>query len=120
MILVDASIWVDYFRQGHARLGALLDAQQVLTHPFVIGEVSLGNLPNRLVTLADLRDLPSVATATDKEVSDFIERERLYGLGSGYVDAHLLAATLLSPGAALWTRDVRLAGAADRLGLLAP
>lgn len=35
----------------------------------------------------------------------------------GYVDAHLLAAVALTPGAALWTRDMRLASLARTLGL---
>jgi hypothetical protein len=46
-----------------------------------------------------------------------IEREQLYGLGIGFVDAHLLAAVRLTPGALLWTRDRRLRQAATRLGL---
>lgn len=45
-----------------------------------------------------------------------IERNSLYGTGIGYVDAQLLAATRLTPGTALWSRDRRLALAAERLG----
>ena len=45
-----------------------------------------------------------------------IERRGLMGRGIGYVDAHLLAATLLTPEAALWTRDRRLAEIARELG----
>jgi predicted nucleic acid-binding protein len=40
-------------------------------------------------------------------------------LGIEYVDAHLLAAVRLTAGAALWTRDKRLLGVAQRLGLAA-
>ena len=35
----------------------------------------------------------------------------------GYTDAHLLAATKLSPGTRLWTRDRRLGSATARLGI---
>ena len=46
-----------------------------------------------------------------------IEEHKLMGRGIGYVDAHLLAAVALTPGAALWTRDTRLASLARTLGL---
>jgi predicted nucleic acid-binding protein len=46
---------------------------------------------------------------------DLVERERLYSTGIGFVDAHLLASTLLTPRARLWTRDRRLHEAAERL-----
>ena len=46
-----------------------------------------------------------------------MERERLYGLGCGLVDITLLASTLITPGARLWTLDKRLAGLAQRFGI---
>jgi len=44
----------------------------------------------------------------------FIEREKHYGLGCGLVDLSLLASTLMTPGARLWTLDKRLAELAAR------
>ena len=44
MILVDTSIWIDHWRTGDERLKSMLEAGQVLVHPFVVGELSLGNL----------------------------------------------------------------------------
>jgi hypothetical protein len=44
-------------------------------------------------------------------------RRRLYGHGLGFIDAHLLAAALLTPDARLWTRDRRLRDAAERVGV---
>jgi hypothetical protein len=41
----------------------------------------------------------------------------LFGVGIGYVDAHLLAATRLTAAATFWTRDKRLHIVAKRLGL---
>ena len=83
-------------------------------HPFVLGELALGNFRRRDV-LDTLRDLPPATVATDGEVLDFIERNALFGLGIGYVDAHLLAAVGLTSGASLLTRDNRLAAAAEQL-----
>lgn len=117
MILVDTSVWVDHFRAGNLALAAMLDTGAVLAHPFVIGELALGNLRQRQVVLDALSDLPRAAVATDAEVLHFIDRHRLAGRGVGYVDAHLLAAARLTPGALLWTGDRRLHGLAARMGL---
>ena len=91
----------------------------MLSHPFIIGELALGNLRQREVILAALRDLPAAPVANDAEMLIFIAGHGLYGLGIGYVDAHLLAACLLSPGTRLWTRDERLGDAARRLEIIA-
>ncbi len=48
-----------------------------------------------------------------------IETRHLYELGIGLIGAHLLAATLLTDDARLWTRDQRLGTAASSLGLAA-
>lgn len=118
MILVDTSIWIDHLRQGDERLSNLLNQGQVLAHPFVIGELALGNLQNRGAILDALQDLPQSPVATDSEVLGFIQENFLYGRGIGYIDAHLLAAVRLSPGATLWTRDKRLLAAGKNLGLV--
>jgi predicted nucleic acid-binding protein len=119
MILVDSSVWVDHLRQGDQRLVTLLDSSQVLTHPFVIGEIALGSLKNRESILGSLKGLPLAETATDEEVQQFIESNALFGLGIGYIDAHLLAAVRLNAGSQLWTRDKRLGAVANRMGLTA-
>jgi predicted nucleic acid-binding protein len=117
MILVDSTVWVDYLRRGDPKLADLLNAGLVWTHPFIIGEIALGSLRNRETILGALRDLPCATHASDNEVQSFIERQPLYSLGIGYIDAHLLAATRLTPGMKLWTRDRRLHEVASRLGL---
>jgi predicted nucleic acid-binding protein len=117
VILVDTSVWIDHLRSDDAGLKEHLQAGRVLSHPFVIGELALGNLLGRQVILVALQDLPQANTATDAEVMRFIASHQLYGLGIGYVDAHLLAAVRLTPGASLWTRDKRLREVASRLGV---
>ncbi len=117
MVLVDTSVWVDHLQRGNAELTALLNRGQVLAHPFVIGELALGSLQQRNVVLQAMQNLPACATATDAEVFSFINTHALYGIGIGYVDAHFLAATRLTPTAKLWTLDKRLQAAATRLAL---
>ena len=111
MILVDTSVWIDHFRAGNAELKELLLNEAVLCHPFVIGELACGNLANRHEILALLAELPGAKVLDEGEVLEFIERQRLYGLGIGLVDVHLIASCLLSH-AALWTLDKKLKDAA--------
>ena len=119
MILVDTSIWIDHLRSGDARLAALLNAGQVLTHPFVIGEIAMGSLRRRDTVLSLLTDLPSATVASDLEVLRLIEGHGLHGRGLGYIDAHLVAAALLTSGASIWTRDNALDSCARQLGVAA-
>jgi predicted nucleic acid-binding protein len=108
VILVDTSVWVDHLRSGDSVLIALLESGQVAGHPFVVGELAMGNLRQRKVVLEAMRELPQMAVASDEEVLHFVEERALFGRGIGYVDAHLLASLHLTPGTQLWTRDQRL------------
>jgi predicted nucleic acid-binding protein len=117
VILVDTSVWVDHLRAADEMLAGFLDAGMVLAHPFVIGELALGNPGRRETMLRALSDLPPAVVATDAEVLHFIDRHTLSGRGIGYIDVHLLAAVRLTAGAELWTRDKRLQGIAVQLDL---
>jgi hypothetical protein len=117
LILVDTSVWVDHLRADNSALKRLLSAGRVLAHPFVIGELALGQMRQREIILAALSDLPRAELATDAEVLGFIDRQTLFGRGVGYLDVHLLASVRLTAGARLWTRDARLRHVAEALGL---
>jgi predicted nucleic acid-binding protein len=117
VILADSTVWIDHLRHGNSLLANLLNAGQVWTHPFIIGEIALGSLRQRSEVLALLRNLPTATQASDDEVQLFIEQLPLYSLGIGYIDAHLLAATRLTSGLRLWTRDRRLHDTALRFGV---
>ena len=115
-VLVDTSVWVDHFRRHNEHLAALLAADQVLAHPLVIGEIACGTPPRRRQTLSDLDNLQAAQQASVREAMDFVDREPLFGQGCGLVDVLLLASTLMTPGARLWTLDQRLGALAERFG----
>lgn len=117
MILVDTSVWVDHLRKGEIALQRLLENEQVLSHPLVIGELAMGSLGQRSVVLSAMQDLPGAKVAYDDEVLRFIADRKLFGLGIGYIGAHLLAAVQITPEALLWTRDKRLSAIASKLSL---
>lgn len=115
MIIADTSIWVDHFRREDEELKGLLYSGQVLLHPFIIGELSLGHFRSRKTVLQMLNDLPKAIIASDDEVAVFIEKHRLYGLGIGYIDSHLLASAFLTK-VRIWTKDKRFKEVAVKLG----
>ena len=92
MILADTSVWVDHLRGRNQIFAKLLQEEQILVHPFVIGELALGHLRPRTLILHYFHALPQSKLASHQEVLHFIDRHSLFGSGIGYVDAHLLAA----------------------------
>ena len=116
MILVDTSIWIDHLRDANPGLVKLLFADEVATHPFVIGEMALGTLRRRREILDLLAALPHLETAADQDVLRFVEEHGLPGTGIGWVDAHLLVA-VQAAGASLLTSHKSLRSAAARLGV---
>jgi predicted nucleic acid-binding protein len=117
MILVDTSVWIEHLQAGNDRLKTLLFDGQVLCHPFVIGELACGTLQKREEILTMLKALPEAYLLGHEEVISFLEARRLYGRGIGWVDAHLLASTLVT-GCSLWTFDKPLRRAAAVLNVL--
>ena len=117
-VLIDTSVWVDHFRRGNPELVQLIVSDQALTHPLIVAELACGTPPApRVQTLNDIDLLTHCRQASLREVMDFVEREHLFGLGCGVVGLALLASTLITPGAQLWTLDRRLADLVRRFGV---
>lgn len=117
-VLIDTSVWIDHFRNRNDVLVDLIELDLALAHPMVIVEIACGTPPApRIQTLNSMSLLQPCNQASFSEVMEFIEREGLYGLGCGLVDMSLLASTLITPGAELWTLDKRLAELAERFGI---
>ena len=117
MILPDTNIWIDHLRSPDGNFTSLLLNKRVRLHPYVLGEIALGlqGSTRRFVTLfSEVRE----AVVVDRsDILSFIEARKVHGTGIGYVDAHLLASTLMTAGGKLWTRDNRLRKQAERLGV---
>lgn len=117
-VLIDTSVWIDHFRKGNDVLVDLIGIDLALIHPMVIVEIACGTpLAPRAQTLNNIGLLQPCNQASLSEVMEFIEREKLYGLGCGLVDMTLLASTLITPGAEIWTLDKRLEELAGRFGV---
>ena len=118
MILVDSSVWIAHLagRPTARALPGLLAANQVSSHPAVIGEIALGSIANRLRVLRLLGQLPPAMPVSDADVLDFLTAHRLWGMGIGWVDVHLLAVAQRSQ-QTLWTLDKPLIAAAVRVSV---
>lgn len=117
MILADTSVWIDHLRAGNKEMREHLNQGRIVIHPFIIAELALGSLRGRTRTLALLDLLPQVQMAQLSEVRLTIEARRLYNLGIGLIDAHLIASVFLNPSTLLWTKDKRLRKTAEALGI---
>ncbi|MEK1928986.1 MAG: type II toxin-antitoxin system VapC family toxin [Pararhizobium sp.] len=115
MILADTSVWINHIRFGESVFAQLLANGNILMHPFVMGELSLGSLRERAAFLDLLRQMTEVTVASDAEVLQLIENRQIFSSGIGYGDAHLLTSITLMPGMLLWTLDKRLKAVAEKL-----
>lgn len=117
-VLVDTSVWVAHFRHANDALVDLIERDRILGHPMVLAEIACGTPPGpREQTLGDMALLGQAHLASWTEVMAFIESEKLYGLGCGFVDIALLASACITPNATLWTLDKKLLELAERFGV---
>jgi predicted nucleic acid-binding protein len=114
--LVDTSVWVDHFRRSNSALSQMLMDGEVLSHPFVIGELACADFKNRAEIRRLLTALPTTNPAEHDEVLHLVEDKRLFGRGIGWLDVHLLASCMIT-GCALWTNDKPLRAAAASLAV---
>lgn len=124
MILVDSSVWIDHFRNENKELSDLLairsqnTEREIISHPYIVGEIVLGSVPARNLTLKLVDSLRLVKIASISQFRSFIEDRKLYSTGLNFVDCHVLLATQLSPNTKLWTYDKRLADKAFSMNIL--
>ena len=117
-VLADTSIWVAHFRHANPVLQSLVTTDEILCHPLIVIELACGTPPApRERTLGDLKRLRQSVIATADEILALIEDKQCYDTGCGGIDIALLASTLLTNNASLWTMDKNLAALAARLGV---
>jgi predicted nucleic acid-binding protein len=117
MVLVDTSVWIRFLsnRAPYAAvLDRLLSRDEVSGHDFVLGELLIGDKGGRKRLLTDYEQMHRAPVVSHGEVVDFVRQRRLHGRGIGWIDAHLLASSLVGR-LKLWTTDPRLAALAEEL-----
>ena len=117
MVLVDTSVWIRFLagREPYASaLDELLASDRVMSHDLVHGELLIGDAGGRTRFLAAYAEIRRAGTIPHAEVMELVRTRKLQGRGIGWIDAHLLAATLVERGQ-LWTADASLADVAAEL-----
>jgi hypothetical protein len=117
LIIVDTSVWAGHLRRHEPRLAEYIIKGRVLVHPFVLGEVAMGSMPDWDRVIVALRALPAVAVVGEEKWLSTVRELNLQGSGLGFVDTHLLAAARETPAARLWTRDKKFQSVAAELDL---
>ena len=119
MLLIDTCVWVDLFDRGDALVREQLSVDLVLIHPYIVGELAMGNMAQRSQTIRQLMMLNIALPLRHFQIMALIEQQALFGTGLQYVDAHLLGTAITTAGCRLWTRDKKLRRVAERLGVAA-
>jgi len=119
IVLVDTSVWIRFLsnRAPHAaELDRLLSRDEVSGHEFVYGELLIGDTGGRKQLLATYQQMDQAPLVPHEDVVAFVRDRRLHGRGIGWIDAHLLASTLVGR-LKLWSTDLRVATLAKTLGI---
>jgi predicted nucleic acid-binding protein len=117
LVQVDTSVWIRFlagkepFASG---LDALLVNEEVLGHDLVYGELLVGDRGGRAKILDAYALMHRAAGVEHAEAVALVTERKLHGRGIGWIDAHLLASTLVE-GAKLWTADEPLSVVAAEL-----
>lgn len=115
MILIDTSVWISFFNKGNQELKRLLEEGEVVIHDMIIGELACGNFKNRGEIFTLLNQIPRTQSSTFDEIIYFIEKNKIYGKGLGYIDCALLVSSILFE-TKIWTNDKSLKEVAKSFG----
>jgi predicted nucleic acid-binding protein len=119
IVLVDTSVWIRFLSNRSpyaAELDGLLSRDEVSGHDFVYGELLIGDKGGRKQLLAGYQQMHQAPVVPHPDVVTFVRQRRLHGRGVGWIDAHLLASSLVGR-LKLWTTDPRLTTLAKELGI---
>lgn len=119
MILVDTSVWIRFLgnKAPYAtELDRLLSLDEVTGHELVYGELLVGDSGGRQALLAAYEQMHQLCPVSHGEVVAFVRDRTLYGRGVGWIDLHLIAASLVGR-VQLWTADKSCAALAREAGV---
>lgn len=116
MVLVDTSVWIEHFRVSSPKLVDLLMAGGVLSHEFILGEISLAhfNKKDREKIVDRMSALERISTSAHEDVFEFARKNKFSGKGIGWIDSHILHSCLIHK-VELWTFDKNLSALYKKL-----
>ena len=113
MILVDTSVWIDFFRQSDTKIDELLTSYlemgEIIAISAVFGELlqgAGGEMEEKMI-LEFWENLPKVEEELFIEAGKLSNQLKLTTRGVGLIDSYILAAVKLNK-LTLWTLDKKL------------
>lgn len=95
----------------------MLEEGRVVLHPWVLGELIVGDLGKRRAQIIlDLLELPLLQAHAVEEINTFVEQKGLVGKGLSFIDAQLLYGCLVED-CKIWTGDKILQKYSQHLGV---
>ena len=119
-LLVDSSVWIEFLDNQTGAIDSLLANPSLCSHPFVVGELVVGDLGSRSKLISALQTVNKLRIIEDDDVVRFVRKNKLEGRRIGYIDCHLLASVFIDGNTFLWTSDKRLRSAAVELRVAFP
>lgn len=101
-------------------LANVLENPGLICHPFVVGELAVGDTGDRTKLLLALQTMGQLKVEDDPDVLKFLRKHKLQARGIGYIDCHLLASAVSDSNTIIWTFDKRFHSAAAQLGVGVP
>jgi predicted nucleic acid-binding protein len=117
VVLADTSVWIRSLRAEQpftTEFDWLLSRKQIAGHALIYGELVIGDRGGRTKLLSLYERLLQIDVVPHEHVVAFVRRRSLNGRGIGWIDAHLLASSVVNS-VKLWTADTRLATLANEL-----
>ena len=116
-LLIDTSVWIKFIDDDYVLLPTILEYPEVVTHPFVVGELAMGDTGDRTEFLLALQTIDKLEVLDDRDVLRFLKEYKLQARGIGYIDCHLLASAVTDSNTKIWTLDRRFRNVANGLGV---
>ena len=120
MILIDTSVWIEYFKQNVTFLDAikpLLSSKRIITIEPVFSELLYGvrNRKEKEIIQSYWEVLPQIAFGSNSmiEASNFANSNKYFQLGVGLIDAVIIKAAI-DGNHLLWTLDTHIHNRIDQ------
>lgn len=110
-------MFVESMDKQAVEIDSLLIQPVLCCHPFVVGELVVGDFGKRRKVISVLQNVNNISTVRDEDVVEFIREKKLFGRGIGYIDCHLLASVFKEGNTFIWKSDKRFRRATIELGL---
>ena len=104
-------------REQNFVMKSLLESEKIVMRPLVQVEISLGSVKNRDELMRMMERMPQTDVVENNLVRQYIENNKLYSTGIGFIDSCIIASCVLNFHK-LWTFDKALMKQAEKCKII--